>query len=298
MLSILIPTYNYNAFPLVSELWKQANDAGIIFEIIVLDDGSTNTTSITGNLKINELEFAQFEQNQTNLGRAKTRNLLAQKAKYNWLLFMDSDTFPKNESFLSNYLKAIDDDKNEIIFGGINYKKEKPEISCLLRWKYGSEREEISVQDRIQNPYLTTLTSNIVVKKVIFNTVTFDERIAEYGYEDLIFIQNLKNAKLVISHIDNATFHLNYETSVAFLAKTRKALETLQFIEEQNILESIETKIQKTYHFVDKLQMCKFISFVFKKLRHQAEKNLFSDNPSLLIFDLYKLGYFCLIKTV
>ena len=298
MLSIVIPTYNYNAFPLVSELWKQATDAKIIFEIIVLDDGSTDEISLEENLKINTLTHCYFEKNKTNLGRAKTRNLLAKKAKYNWLLFMDSDTFPKNELFLSNYLKAIAEVKNGVIFGGIKYKNEKPEISCLLRWKYGSKREEISVQKRKENPYETTLTSNIFLEKTIFNTIIFDERIAEYGYEDLIFIQNLKNAKLIISHIDNATFHLNYETSIAFLAKTRKSLDTLQFIEEQNILESIETKIQKTYHFFDKLQMCNFIAFLFKKLRNQAEKNLFSKNPSLLIFDLYKLGYFCLIKTV
>lgn len=40
MLSILIPTYNYNVVPLVLELQKQCLEYKIHFEIIVFDDGS------------------------------------------------------------------------------------------------------------------------------------------------------------------------------------------------------------------------------------------------------------------
>ena len=40
MLSVLIPTYNYNAVSLVKELHKQLLDSNIVFEIICIDDGS------------------------------------------------------------------------------------------------------------------------------------------------------------------------------------------------------------------------------------------------------------------
>ena len=40
MISILIPCYDYNAYPLVSSLEKQALMLGIKFEIICVDDGS------------------------------------------------------------------------------------------------------------------------------------------------------------------------------------------------------------------------------------------------------------------
>ena len=40
MLSILIPTYNYNVFPLAQSIHKQCSDIDIDFEIIVLDDAS------------------------------------------------------------------------------------------------------------------------------------------------------------------------------------------------------------------------------------------------------------------
>lgn len=296
MLSILIPTYNYSAFSLVEELENQATEAGIIFEIIVLDDGSTDADSIAENSKINELKHCRFERNGINLGRAGNLNQLGEKAKYEWLLFMDCDTFPKNKLFLQNYLKAISESKINVFFGGICYKKEKPETTHLLRWKYGSKREEISLEDRIKNPYGTTLTSNILIRKILFETIQFDKRIAEYGYEDLVFIQKLKAKKQSITPIDNATFHLNYETSEVFLAKTKKALETLKFIEDQNILEEIETKIQKTHYVISKLKLNYLTVFLFKKMESKATKNLFSNNPSLFVFDLYKLGYYTTLK--
>ena len=40
MMSILIPTYNYNAFPLVKAIYEQAQNIDIPFEIICRDDGS------------------------------------------------------------------------------------------------------------------------------------------------------------------------------------------------------------------------------------------------------------------
>ena len=41
MLSILIPTYNYNITRLVVDLHQQALDTYVDFEIIVIEDGST-----------------------------------------------------------------------------------------------------------------------------------------------------------------------------------------------------------------------------------------------------------------
>ena len=54
MLSILIPTYNYNVVPLVLDLHKQCLECEINFEILVFDDGSKLFT--IENHKINSLK--------------------------------------------------------------------------------------------------------------------------------------------------------------------------------------------------------------------------------------------------
>ncbi|WP_394760353.1 glycosyltransferase family 2 protein [Flavobacterium sp.] len=296
MLSILIPTYNYSAFSLVQELKNQAIATGIIFEIIVLDDSSTDEISLIENSKINTLENCKFEKNETNVGRAKNLNKLAAKSQYNWLLFMDCDTFPKSKNFIATYINSISENNNAL-FGGITYKKEKPNKEKMLRWKYGSNREEITVLDRNKNPYSTTLTSNFLIKKEVFTDIKFDERIDTYGYEDLVFIQHLKAINQPIHHIDNPTYHLNYETSNTFLTKTKKALETLQFIEANKILTTAETKIQKMHQLISKMKLSNIIVFIFYRLQSIAEQNLLSKKPSLFVFDLYKLGYYATLKS-
>jgi glycosyltransferase involved in cell wall biosynthesis len=296
MLSILIPAYNYDAFPLVEELNNQAIATGIRYEIIVLDDGSTDEISLNENLRINRFENCRFEKNETNIGRAKNLNKLAAKSQYSYLLFMDCDTFPKSKKFIATYVHSISE-KDGTVFGGIAYKKKKPNEEKMLRWKYGSNREEITVLERNKNPYRTTLTSNFLIKKEVFNTIKFEEKIKSYGYEDLVFIQNLKAINHPIHHIDNPTYHLNYETSNVFLTKTKKALETLQFIEANKILTTAETKIQKTHQLISKMKLNKIIVLIFSKLQSIAERNLLSKNPSLFVFDLYKLGYYTTLKS-
>jgi glycosyltransferase involved in cell wall biosynthesis len=49
MLSILIPIYNYNAYPLVKELHSQCLEATIDFEIFCIDDASNEYESIITN---------------------------------------------------------------------------------------------------------------------------------------------------------------------------------------------------------------------------------------------------------
>jgi glycosyltransferase involved in cell wall biosynthesis len=293
MLSILIPTYNYNAFPLVEALYNQCLEAKIVFEIIVLDDASSHF--LTENSKINHLGNCSFTKNEINLGRANNLNKLVVKSRFNWILLLDCDTFPKNENFIQNYLNEILKN-NSVVFGGIAYKKDKPNQENLLRWKYGSKREEISVLYRNKNPYLTTLTSNILIKKSIFEDIKFNKEITKYGYEDLVFAQDLRLNKYLIKHIDNSVYHLNYETSDAFLCKTKLALKTLVFIEKHKIL-LLETKIQKTYNLINKFKLASLFCSIFKKKQSYLEQHLTSKKPSLFIFDLYRLGYYCKLKS-
>ena len=75
----------------------------INYEIICIDDGSFSSKNEI-NQKINLLTNAKFIESKKNLGRIKNRILLAEKSQYDWLLYIDVDTIPKNEDFLANYI--------------------------------------------------------------------------------------------------------------------------------------------------------------------------------------------------
>ncbi|MBF2708389.1 glycosyltransferase family 2 protein [Flavobacterium soyangense] len=294
MISILIPIYNYDAFPLVSELHKQCLESRIEFEILCQDD--TSNQFLNENQKINNLENCNFSRNNSNLGRGKNINFLAEKAKFEWLLIMDCDTFPIHNIYIQKYISQINEGE-KVIYGGIEYKKEKPNNDQLLRWFYGNARESLSVEKRNTNPNGNTLTSNILIKKNTFISNKFDESITKYGYEDLVFLSELKKKKVLVKHIDNPTYHLGLETSKQFLEKTKTALENLELIIKTNTLDNSESKILRIYSFLKRLYLVSIISFLFKKTEGKIEQNLLSQNPSLLLFDFYKLGYFCNIKT-
>lgn len=294
MLSLLIPTYNCNIVPLVLELQKQCLENKIHFEILCQDDASKE--SLADNQKINSIKNCNFSTTNSNLGRGKNRNKLADKAQYEWLLFMDCDTFPTQNNFIGNYVSQIKK-QEKVVFGGIEYQKGKPSNDQLLRWIYGKARESLSVAKRNTNPNESALTSNILIKKNIFLSNKFDESITKYGYEDLVFLSTLKKKGILVKHIDNPTYHLGLETSQQFLDKTKIALDNLKILAETKSLGSSESKIIRTYIFLKKLYLVDVIAFLFKKGELKIEHNLLSKKPSLLLFDLYKLGYYCGLKS-
>jgi hypothetical protein len=293
MLSVLIPTYNYNVFALVLELHKQCLESGIEFEILCQDDASNQF--LYENQKINSLENCNFSTNNSNLGRGKNINFLAEKGKFEWLLIMDCDTFPTKNNFIQKYISQINEGE-KVVYGGIKYKKEKPNNDQLLRWFYGNVRESLSVEKRNTNPNGNALTSNILIKKTIFISNKFKESITKYGYEDLVFLSDLKKKEVLVKHIDNTTYHLGLETSKQFLDKTKIALENLKLITKTISLDNSESKILSIHGFLKRFYLVDFVASLFKKTERKIERNLLSQKPSLTLFDFYKLGYFCSLK--
>lgn len=294
MLSILIPVYNYTISTLVEILHKQVSDCDITFEIICIDDASQEFT--TENQRINQFSNSSYTILEQNIGRSSIRNLLAQKALYENLLFLDADVIPVHNQFISNYIEAIKNNE-KVVFGGILYESKKPAAELLLRWIYGREREALDISARTQNPSETALVSNLLIKKEIFTRFPFDETLTKYGYEDLLFFAVLKSNSIAITHIENPVFHLNLETSSLFLNKTKTALENLAFLDAANKISMNESRIIASFELLKRVKMLSVFYFIFRKLKLKIEQNLVSEKPSLFLFDIYKLGYYCFLKS-
>ena len=293
MLSILIPTYNYNVYPLVTELKNQADALGIAYEILVQDDASN--LFIEENTEINILLNCSYTLNHENLGRGNNINLLNNRAKFEYVLIMEADAFPEKKTYLKNLIDSINQE-TQVLFGGVIYPNQKPEQDKLLRWKYGNERESISLSDRLKRPYHFVFTWNLLLKKEILSKHHFPNNIKNYGYEDLVFIKQLKENKVPIQHFNNMLIHFNSETSIAFLNKTEDAVKTLhQLISNKKLLIE-DIKIGKASNMIKLLHLESLARFLFKKTSTKLIANLTSSRPSLLILDLYKLGYFLNLK--
>ena len=293
MLSILIPTYNYNTYSLVLELQRQCNTCNFEYEIICLDDASNLYHE--ENNHINSLTNCCYSIVEKNIGRSAIRNLLAKKAKNEWLLFLDSDIIPTKSNFISNYLDCINLDY-EIILGGYKYQNITPKSSEILRYKYGKSREEKSASERNLNPYSSIFSGNLLIKKELFLTTNYSGNDNIYGM-DIYFSYQLFKNKIAVLHTDNPIFHLGLENNERFF---KKSLESVRSRKELMIdLEGIEeiNPLIKYYKFLNKYRLTGLYKILFTTLEQLFKKNVLSKNPNLLCFDLYRLGYLCNLET-
>lgn len=294
MISILIPTYNYNVFPLVKEIHGQLTQSKITFEIICLDDASDSKFNKL-NEPINLLNFSSFILLKKNIGRSKIRNLLVAYANFEWLLFLDNDVFPINSNFIDNYLTFIKENVN-VICGGIKYQKDRPNKAKMLRWVYGKNREELSLPKRELNPYRHFSSANFLIQKKLFSLVKFNEAISQYGHEDTLFALDLRKNSVIIKNIDNSVYHLGLETSSTYLKKTEKAIENALFLLQEGKIQKKDTRLLNKFLQVKFFRVSGLVATFYELFKKNLIKNLCSKNPSLLLFDIYKLGYLCKIS--
>ncbi len=295
MLSVLIPTYNYSALDLVKSLHKQLDEQNIVYEVICFDNGSNSEANIE-NDKINDIQNCYFEVLKKDGGRSRIKNLLARKSIYPWLLFLDSDVLPVSKNFIQNYADAIIAKNEKVFYGGLKYYNDKPADDKILRWVYGMEREEIPLKKRNLDPQNYFTAANFLIDKNLFEKIKFDESLLEYGHEDTLFALELKKRNIAIAQIDNPVFHLGLDKNEVFIEKVKKSIENLNYLHQQGKFSLEDNKLLKFNNNLKKMRMNSVFSFLFDKYSKTMELNLTSKSPSLLIFDLYKIGYLCSLR--
>ena len=288
MLSVLIPTYNYNTFFLVKEMHQQLILEDIPFEIICLDDGSKSPLNIQNN-DINKLSFSSFKSLEKNIGRSAIRNLLAKKAMYNWLLFLDADVVPAKSNFIKKYLNCFKKDRT-VFCGGLLY-EDKKENFTLLRYKYGKKHEEISLEKRLENPEKFFFTSNFLIQKSVFDSVTFEEKLTQYGREDLLFSLELIKKGYKIEHLSNEVYHLGLDKNDLFVSKTKKAMENLVFIDKQTLIDTKEMPLLELVRKIAILRMTRVVGVFYLLFEKLAIKK-----SSVFFLNCMKVSYLCHLK--
>ncbi|HEX8576313.1 MAG TPA: glycosyltransferase family A protein [Flavobacterium sp.] len=292
MLSILIPTYNYNIFPLVSELNSQCLNAKINFEIIVLDDFSTYF--LEENKKIYQLENCQFHSNKKNLGRTQTRNSLAGLAKYKWILFLDADVIPVHKNFITTYISSINNE-TQVIIGGYQYENILPHESKILRYKYGKSREEKLASVRNKKPYSSVFSGNLLIQKNVFQLCNYAGNHNFYGM-DIYFSYQLFIRKINVLHIDNGIFHLGLEKNDVFFEKSlQSVLSRTEILANKDKIEIVNNLLSK-YKLLKKYHLTGVVNCFFKLSKSFLKRKILNKNPSLFCFDLYRLGFICSLK--
>ncbi|MFD2725583.1 glycosyltransferase [Hyunsoonleella rubra] len=293
MLSILIPTYNYNVTALVKALYQQCIDCEIKFEILVLDDGS-NSNLNAENEKINQFNNCSFKALRKNIGRTATRGKLANMAKYDWFIFLDADVLPKGKTFIKEYIEQTNFN-NDVIYGGIAYDNNQFITKAQkLRWKYGRKYEQIKAQKRNSKPFKYIVSGNFLIKRSTFVKVNSKVDRKSYGLDNHFSVL-LKQSGASVLHIDNEVFHIGIDSNEVYLTKVEEAVNALLWLYHEKKGHEHENSLLLVFRSLKKNRI-NYILALFHKIFGEFMKiNLLSDNTSLNILQLYKLSYMCYI---
>lgn len=291
MISICIPVYNFDVRPLVWELHKQANALELGVEILVIDDAS-NKEFQQLNKEIAHLFTVVYLELPANIGRSRIRNLLSGKARNEWLLFMDCDSEITSDRFIAEY--AANTNSVQVVCGGREYHRTRPQKEFVLHWKYGKSREVKCAKERGLNPYHSFMTNNFMVHKQILNRIQFDEDIMGYGHEDTLFGFELMRQNLPVLHINNPLLHIHLETHAVFLKKSQEAIANLHGIYLRSNAPDQFAKFVRLLRWsknAGKSFLGRFLIFLARNNQKFLTKNLMSSNPFLLFHDLLKLAW-------
>lgn len=290
-LSILIPTFNHPCLILVQDLLAQINDIGLqSYEIIVIEDGSTDMHSLQINASIEHLNHCKYIPNKHNIGRAAVRNELARMAQYAWLLFIDADMKIVSPHYLSLLLQT--DERHSVVYGGnsVHNDSEKPEYSLRYRYEKAGEKKSnelfASNKDRGNK---NIHTSNLLIRKEVMLNIPFNEIITKYGYEDILLGRDLLKHNIHVYYIHNPVGFTHYDENELFLRKTEESLHTLYHLKDH--LQGF-TAILSAATTLEKWHLCPLAKWFYKAFCKKMQQHLTGNSPSLTVFSLYKLGYY------
>ena len=285
-LSVLIPAHNCNCLPLVEQLLPMLQDYLETYEVIVCDDGTADLEITKNNEAINQLPGCRYILKQKNAGSAANRNYLAAISQYPLLLFLDCDISITNQQFLQQYLTTPIDG---VVNGGISIVNDE-HLKNNLRYCYEHAEALVHTAERRQtNRYQHFRSTNFMITRNAFERCTFDERFTRSGYEDVLYGKQLKQKHINVVHIDNPVLMTKFESNSDYVLKIEHSLRTLHAF--QNDLRGYSRML--TFVSGIHLSVIKDLIRLWHRLFGKAERrNLCGSRPSLLVFKLYRLGYY------
>ena len=301
-LSILLPSYNNVCVSLVQVLQRQADalsgklDKPFRYEIIVADDCSTDAACIDANRVIGDMLHCRYLRMEQNVGRAQIRNVLISESRGDYVLLIDSDLFLCDDNYLYKYATSTAD----VVYGGtriggeglamVDNEANTENLKGNLRYIYEKKAEPSHrAAFRQLRPNQEISVCNLYARRDIMEAHPFDSRFKAYGYEDVLFGKRLAESGIEVTHIDNPVLINEFESNSVFVKKTEEAILTLcRFEQDLEGYSNLKTKVSTLGRYIP----LSLFRLWHRIMKNKEKRNLTGSKPSLLLFKLYKLGFF------
>jgi glycosyltransferase involved in cell wall biosynthesis len=212
LLSVIMPVYNGAAYikeAIESILTQQ--DVTIELEIIIVDDGSTDSTA----------DIIQAWNNpviryihQSNSGPSKARNTGIQLAQGEFIGFLDADDcWPKDK--LKRQLSFLDENQNVDVVGG------------LIDYFYMPGSEYRKEQLKIDSPVFNVQLGGLIVRRKVFDRVGYFNEQLRFS-EDQDWILRIKESNVTMTILNDIVLLYRIHPGNVTIHKTLKDLGVLR----------------------------------------------------------------------
>lgn len=303
-LSLIICTYNRDEY-----LQKTLDYLSIqtlapnLFEIIIIDNNSSDSTKIIANKYLENHSNAKYFL-ETKQGLSHARNAGYKQAKSDNILYLDDDAYLNAEG-LENLVNFIDSDKELAIVGGraiIKYPDKKPDwitepvVSWLGSYDYGDEIIEVSSKNIRKNTIALPIGCCFFVKKqVLDETGGFNPELGRIGNkllagEELLISKYVQKNKGKIVYfpgikVDHAIVpdrlskeSLLNRTSVCGVSETY-----VHFLSEKSLLKHLQYFSFRTIFLLKNLIDYSFALAMMDKQKQFEVRLLLNFNKSIIL---------------
>tara|TARA_Y100000768_G_scaffold333690_1_gene273888 strand:- start:22572 stop:23603 length:1032 start_codon:yes stop_codon:yes gene_type:complete len=294
-LTVVIPTWN-RTNKLIECISSLLNQTYIPekYEIIVCDSNSPDLTEkyvskFLSEINEKRVRLLQCKYNNTSL----KRNTGIKESKFNYIILLDDDCIPYDD-FIDTYCKLLKKNDSSILFCGEYRIRDELLKSNYSRYRdsryFGSKKWNISKDKHLD--FQSVITGNMAFnkRKIIENSLFFNEGMVGYGLQDIEWSWNLKKNSLKILKCDAKVYHdetsgniYDYREKIFFVAKD--AMVNLKKVNP-------DAAMNYKYYFLENES-----KFTLKKIFFFLIFNSFIENTliralSKLMFKLDKLKFF------
>ncbi|WP_420477563.1 glycosyltransferase family 2 protein [Brevundimonas sp. FT23028] len=218
--SVLIPFLRDDPSDLLRLLDQEAATVDGAVEIVVLDDGTADaelTARLVRQVKAMALPVRLITL-PANEGRAIGRNRLASTARGGSLLFLDSDMRPDHSRFLADWAKLVATEDPAVAFGGFSLLQAPTDARYQVHRSMAARSECVPCAERARQPEKYVYTSNLLVRRDVFDSEAFDPGFTGWGWEDVEWAMRVSRRFRVV-HLDNPATHMGLDTVEALARK-------------------------------------------------------------------------------
>ncbi len=233
-ISVIVPVYNVEEFLVECLESVRRNVAGLHAEVLLIDDGSTDNSSIIARLYAEKLDkFLYYRTENGGLSRARNYGVSLAKGKY--LFFMDSDDM-LTDGILKKMLETAERNGTELTVCNVaRYRNGKASESFLHLRAFHGLRNTVSHITKHPNLIFDSTTWNKLILRSFYKkqNITFPDG---YTYEDMV--------PYFIMHYHCNAVSVIHETGYLYRSRTGPNKQITQIIDKKRLTDIIEMMTQ------------------------------------------------------